>query len=101
MKKHNYKQLDIDFAFKYREDRKKQANELGYKYISECLIKEYRKIKSLDKVGEKLKLSQAAILYALKKFGEPRQPIGGYRPGDIRWGYSDWDKKIRTGFLLQ
>ena len=100
MVKHNYKQLDIDFSFQYRKDREKQAHKFGYKYISECLVEEYRKVKSLDKVAEKLELSQAAVLYALKRFGEPRQAIGGYRPGDIRWGYISWDKKIRTGIHL-
>jgi len=97
MKTHDYENLDEAFLYQYKKDRQHKAEQLGYQFISQCVVEEYRKLKSLNKVAVKLEVTQACISYELKKFNEPRQPRGGYRPGDKRHGQSNWDKKIRTG----
>jgi len=83
---HDYAKLDREYRFNFYEDRLKQAKKLGYNYVSECLVKLYRKHKSQPKVARILNLGHDSILYPLKKFGEPRNPPGGFRPGDKRYG---------------
>ena len=97
MIRHNYKKLDESINFNFREDRLKDAWHLGFKYISEALIKTYRKTKSAKKTAKILKISDGCVFYELIKFGEPRNGRGGYRPGDIRHGHTKqhWEDKLR------
>ena len=88
---HDYKKLDTAHKYQYAEDRLKQAHELGYSFISQCTVEEYRKLKSTSKVAVLFKMSAAGIASELKQFGEPMQPPGGFRPGDRRYGHRRWN----------
>jgi hypothetical protein len=83
-----YKWAALDKVRKFRQvdDKLKAANKLGYSYISEALIKEYRNLKSARKVGELLGFTSAGVRFALVALGETLFPVGGFRVGDIRRG---------------
>lgn len=86
--KHNYKAIEQDYNFSYYQDHLKIAQKLGYTYLCEGIIKEYRKLKSQRKVALVFEYNNRSIRYMLKRFKEPSQSQGGYRPGDIRYGRS-------------
>jgi hypothetical protein len=79
MIKHDYKKFDKIHSFNYKNDRLKQANKLGYTYISECIVELYRKYQSSAEVAKYLKITPNNVLAIMKKIGEPRCNRGGYR----------------------
>lgn len=80
----NWWMLDQRRQFWYRNDRKKRANELGYKYISEATVKLYYKFMSYRKTSEILGLSSEGTLRELRSYGIKLQKKGGWRPGEKR-----------------
>jgi len=76
---HDYEKLDKEIRYSYKADRLEQAKKFGYEYITQCLVEEYRKEKSLLKVADKLGLTLMGVSYALKKIGEPIGQRGGAR----------------------
>ena len=78
--------LDKIRNFRQADVKLKTAKKLGYDYISEALIKEYRNLKSAKKVGELLGFTSAGVRFALTALGEPLCPVGGFRVGDVRRG---------------
>lgn len=69
--------LDLGYRFKHRQDRLRIARELGYLYISQAIICEYRKLKSTILVGELLGLTSPSVLVFLRWAGEPMAHQGG------------------------
>ena len=53
----NWAKIDQRIKYKYRQDRLKKANEIGFKHISECTVKLYKKYWSYRKVSQKLGMS--------------------------------------------
>ena len=83
--KHDYKKIDEKMRYLFRSDRLAAARRWGYRYISESIVKEYRKTKSARKTGARLGgLTADAIRAFLHKINEPDTGPGGYRPGDRR-----------------
>jgi len=76
-----YARMDEEWRFKYRSDRLKLARSLGYYFISQSIIMEYRRLKSARLTGDVLDMGTAAILVFLKWAEEPRHPRGGYNRG--------------------
>lgn len=72
----------------YKKDWQQRAEALGYKYISEAIIKEYEKHQS-SVVAKKMGVSSIAIRVRLKQFGIPLRPRGGAnykaKPGDTTY----------------
>lgn len=83
-----YKWAALDKArnFRQKEYKLEVAKQLGYNYISEALVKEYRKLKSARKVGKLMGFTSAGVRFALAALGETLLPVGGFRVGDIRRG---------------
>lgn len=76
---HNYEKLDERLNYNFRKDRKQRAKELGFSFISECSVKMYRRLKSLNKTCALIGISQTALIYELERIGEPRGKRGGAR----------------------
>jgi hypothetical protein len=81
-----YKWQILDKRFRFSEAKLKAAKKLGYKSISEAIVKQYRMLKSARKVGMLMGMTSNGIRFALKDFGETIAPRGGYRKGDLRNG---------------
>ena len=78
----DYKKYDEKIHYCYLEELKRIVKENGYNYISEMIVKEYRKLKSCREVAEKMNRKRYFVMYHLKKLNEPRQPRGGFNnPG--------------------
>lgn len=77
----DWAQLDKTYKHNYYEDRLKIANDLGYDYISEAVIKSYRKNQSCKKTGELFEMSAPGISSMLKIFKEPLRGPGGANRG--------------------
>lgn len=92
----NFKKFDQSHKYNWYEERLEKANELGFKYISQCTVHLYFKYMSYKKVGEKLGMSDGAIQHELRKLGIKMQPRGGYRPKDLRHGRRPryWNEKV-------
>ena len=77
-KRHNYKEIDRTAEFNWRSERLAIAQKMGYKYISESIVKTYRKLKS--GVATSLYLGgivgAPGILLFLKKIGEIKRKEG-------------------------
>jgi hypothetical protein len=79
---HDYKDLDCRYNFNWRAERLEIACKSGYQYISEHIIKTYRKTKSQDLTGKQCgKISQTAVMEFLKFAGEPINNRGGFNSG--------------------
>ena len=75
---HDYAKIDQESTFCWRDERLERAKELGYDYISESIVKTYRKTKSGRKTGKILcGLSDINIRWFLNKIGEPVRGPGG------------------------
>lgn len=73
-----YEKIDIEFKYNFLQERKESAKKAGYKYISEHIVKTYRKHKSLRKTGEKCcNISPMAVSKILKLCNEPIKKPGG------------------------
>ena len=84
---HDYAGIDAKTPYNWRVQRLEAARDLGYEYISECIVSEYRKTRSAAKVGQiQGGISPERIRRFLKQIGEPINPPGGYRHGDRRQG---------------
>ena len=71
-RKHNYKKIDQNSRYKFRDERLQTARALGYNTIAEGIIKTYRKTKSAGRTGEiNGGLSSTAIYHFLAKCEEP------------------------------
>jgi hypothetical protein len=92
----DWKKFDKTYNYNWYADRLKMANDLGFKYVSECTVNLYFKYMSYTKVAEKLGLSTPAIQRELTRLNIKLQPRGGYRPKDIRRGYHPryWGDKV-------
>lgn len=73
-------------TFRFKEEKTQIAINLGYDSIQEALIAEYRKFKSVRKVGALFGMTGNGVRVAIKDLGEKTNGPGGYRPGDIRRG---------------
>ena len=71
--------LDESYRFSYREDRLAQAKQMGFQFISECVVELYRRYKSSYKVGRMLGLHSDTILVELRRFNEPLMPKGSQK----------------------
>jgi hypothetical protein len=88
----NYKKIDMQYKYSYREDRLNRARELGYTYISECTAKLYQKHQSTSKVAEILGLSTCGVATELKRIGVTLRPQGGNNyKGKKRIGRHSWN----------
>lgn len=74
----------IDFAaydrsakYAYRDELEARARELGYRYISEMIVKEYVKHPTRTAAANIGRWSKNAILYHIRKLGLPTRPRGG------------------------
>jgi len=84
-KRHNYKEIDRTVEFNWRDERIAIAKKLGYKFISESIVKTHRRLKS--GVATSLHLGgivgAAGILLFLKKIGEIKKKEGETDGGNI------------------
>jgi hypothetical protein len=73
----DWKKLDREYKYSYREDRLKAAKLLGFNYISECTVSLYNTLQSTRRVADMLKLSPTAVAVELKKHGIKLRSRGG------------------------
>ena len=71
-KRHNYQKIDQAMEFNWRAERLAIAQQRGYQYISESIVKTYRKLKSGVATSIYLGgiVGAPGILLFLKKIGE-------------------------------
>ena len=79
-----FKDFEKNRRWNYYAERLRKANELGYDYLIEAIVFEYRRLKSFNKVAKVFGLTSSGIQAILQAFGEPRNSPGGYREGDKR-----------------
>lgn len=72
----NFRALDASVQFKYRDDWQAAAKRLGYKYISEAIIKSYESMPSSE-IAKAFSVSKTTVLHYLRRFGVPRRSKGG------------------------
>lgn len=77
----DFKTLDQEIKFKNRDIRKQAAKKLGYHYITEAIVKLYRKHQSSYKVGALMNVASVSILKTLERIGEPKNKRGSRRRG--------------------
>jgi len=75
---HDYERLDFVREFKYTAELYQKANKAGYDFISEFIIKTYRKTRSSIKTAKVCGKTSTTILNFLHWAKEPVRARGGY-----------------------
>ncbi len=77
MKKYDFKKLDEEAAYNFRQDLLTRANELGYTYISEAICRLYEKHRSMRKAAKDMYSSTMVIRLHVIRWGMKINSCGG------------------------
>ncbi len=81
---YNFKNLDSQIKFNYREDIYLLAKFHGYQYVSECVFALYNNDKkSVRQTAKVMSVSPETVLYWMRKWNFKRRPRGGNTKNDF------------------
>ena len=83
-----WESLDASRSYHYKQDRLQIANKLGYKYISEAVVRTYLKLQSIPKTAKVLGTTYSSARADLLRMGVKLNSRGGRNNPFGRNGFS-------------